>query len=491
MPSAIQPRVVEAPGGGLIRNADPRHVPDTGWSAGRNVRFPTGGTRVRKTDGYARLDDPGWTGEPLRALWWYVHPYGLAEPTLVRIGLTGAWAGVPGGDVRQIATFATPRTLADIVTMDQYEDKLIWADGKENYAWSGTEDDVAVLIPNVAAGAIVEVHKQRLLVGNLIGQPWRVAYSDLGDPLGWLGDTAGDENFLEDSTPVIAVKLLGDHAIVHKANRLYRLINVGPPEEYIQEGVPADDGAISARAPISIGSYQYYIGRTNFYRLGSFSEPIGDAIWPEVSDAIDWPRASWVYAYRRLEYDEICWKMPARGAAQPNLTAIYNFRNNTWTLTDHDPGTCFTELPPPGPPSGEAPAVDANIRPVRGVFGQATGKLQLYGGRNADGVSIGAWVESRHFTDGLQPARVLAVPVYATGTGDLRVYCRAGMDPRQPMPPWPTPRLLALDAPQYRPWVDVRVSGRLWQVRLESNQLDDDWEVSAYGAAVITGGYAR
>jgi hypothetical protein len=65
------------------------------------------------------------------------------------------------------------------------------------------------------------------------------------------------------------------------------------------------------------------------------------------------------------------------------------------------------------------------------------------------------------------------------------------MDPRQPMPPWPTPRLLALDAPQYRPWVDVRVSGRLWQVRLESNQLDDDWEVSAYGAAVITGGYAR
>ena len=120
------------------------------------------------------------------------------------------------------------------------------------------------------------------------------------------------------------------------------------------EGIAADEGSISARGAISIGSFQYYMGRTNFYRLGSFAEPIGDAIWPEIANAIDWPRAHLTYAYRRLEWEEICWKIPTRGSSQPNLTAVFNYRDQTWTLTDHDPGTCFSEVPSDALPSYRA-----------------------------------------------------------------------------------------------------------------------------------------
>ena len=58
--------------------------------------------------------------------------------------------------------------------------------------------------------------------------------------------------------------MLGDHAIVHKPNRLYRMVRLDPPDYYLFEGIPADDGSISARGPISIGSYQMYPGRTAF-----------------------------------------------------------------------------------------------------------------------------------------------------------------------------------------------------------------------------------
>ena len=138
---------------------------------------------------------------------------------------------------------------------------------------------------------------------------------------------------------------MGDHAIVHKPNRLYRMIFVGPPDEYIVEGVPADEGSISARGAISIGSFQYYMGRTNFYRLGSHTEPIGDAIWPEIA------------ACHRLaaRASDLC--LPAAGVggnlledpharlepAEPD--GGFNYRDQTWTLTDHDPGTCFSEVP--------------------------------------------------------------------------------------------------------------------------------------------------
>lgn len=488
MPTALDPHFIEAPGGGIIRNADPRHVPDRSWANGRNVRFPTGGTRVRKTDGYSRIEDPGGPTEPLRAIWWYVPPSG-ENPQLVRIGLTGAWVG-SGDTLVRIATFPT-RTLNDVVTLDQHKEMLIWSDGIEVYGWNGA-DDAFVIVVDAAQGpgALVEIHKSRVLVGRFPNQPWRLSYSMPDDPLDWTGDIAGDQFFLEDSTGLTAVKVLGDHAIIHKPNRLYRFISVGPPEIYIVEGIPADDGSVSARSPISIGSYQYYCGRTNFYRLGSFSEPIGDAIWPEISDAIDWPRAHLIYAYRRLEHDEVCWKIPARGSAQPNLTAVYNYRDQTWSLTDHDPGMCFTELPPPGPDAGQA-TNEENLRPVRGAFGQASGLIQVYGGHDADGVPIYPWVESRHFNDGLLPTKILVVPVYATGTGTLRITVRAAMDPRTPMPPWKPPRELPLDPARYRPWVDVREYGRIWQVRMESNALGDDWEVAAYGAANIPGGYAR
>jgi hypothetical protein len=132
---------------------------------------------------------------------------------------------------------------------------------------------------------------------------------------------------------------------------------------------------------------------------------------------------------------------------------------------------------------------------VRDLFGTIDGKVLVYTGVNADGQPIRAWVESRHFTDQLIPAKILAVPVMATGTGTLLVQLRAAMDARTPLPPWPaTPHVsarYALPASETRPWVDVRAYGRLWQVRLESNQVGDDWAVAAYGTAVIAGGYAR
>jgi hypothetical protein len=59
------------------------------------------------------------------------------------------------------------------------------------------------------------------------------------------------------------------------------------------------------------------------------------------------------------------------------------------------------------------------------------------------------------------------------------------------MPPWPPAQPLALVAGQTRPWVDVRQYGRVWQVRFETRNLEDSWEIPAYGAAVIPGGYAR
>ena len=88
MPTAIQPQIIEAPGRGLVYNVDPRHVPEVSWAAGRNIRFPTGATRVQKTDGFSRVDTMV-PSRAVQALWYYVEPTGARTPTLVQIGTTG------------------------------------------------------------------------------------------------------------------------------------------------------------------------------------------------------------------------------------------------------------------------------------------------------------------------------------------------------------------------------------------------------------------
>jgi hypothetical protein len=504
MPTAIQAQLIEGPGGGLLMQIDPRHVHDQAWSNGRNIRFPTGGSKIRKTDGYT-----AWKqvvpAEPIRALWEFVDP--LQNRQLISITTTRVIRGVESQAENITAPGVPDCTLDDVVTIDQYKNELYWADGKTpvmRYVGTGTAAPaIAGGFPN---GKLVEVHKSRLLLGNItavkpgetIIQPWRVQFSKTGTPQDFddvAEGTAGLIDFTEDNTPVVALKVLGDHVIVHKPSRLYRMIAVGVPLNYNTEQIPGDDGAISARSPISVGSYQYYMGRSNFYRLASFTEPIGDAIWPEILRSADWTKAHRIYAYRRQEFDEVAWKIPQQGGAPelggaPDLSAVYNVRDQTWTLTDHDPGTCYTELPQV---PWFTPLAVPHLPPVVGVFGQVGGTLQAYDTVNANGQAIHAWVESKHFQAGTIPVKLLAVACYAIGTGSISIRCRAAMDQRQPMPAWDATHahLMVLDPSQTRPWVDCREYGRLWQVRIESHALNDDWEISAYGPAVIPGGHVR
>jgi len=163
-----------------------------------------------------------------------------------------------------------PSSLDEVVTITAYKDLLIWADGGANpvMRWTGSGLAGPLFPDGLPNGKLVEIHKDRLLLANITDagaevtgtQPWRVMYSDVGHPEDMTSDLAGDQDFLEDNEPIIALKALGDAVIVHKPSRLYRMIAIGGPDPYQLEQIPADDGAIAARAAISIGSYQFFMG---------------------------------------------------------------------------------------------------------------------------------------------------------------------------------------------------------------------------------------
>lgn len=504
--SQIKPKFIEGPGLGIVRSVPARDVPDRAWVNARNVRFDDRGRRARKIDGFTRYDTTP-ANEPVRLLWEYVTPTG--ETILVRVGTTKAWrdAGVSRAEIAS----GLHGDAGAVVTAAQHADQLLWTDQIDPIKrWTpstGTTDLPGALV----RAAIVLSHKAHLVLFDLVDtgvrQPFRAAYSAPWDPAAGDPDfsapQAGDLDFLETKGGILAAAVAGESIIVHKRRSMARMIFVGDPDNYTQEPIPSDDGACSRRSPVPVGAFQFYMGHENFYRLGAFPEPIGDAIWPEVFQVLDQAQRHRVFGYHRPEFREIHWKFPTVGATQPSMTAIYNYRDETWALSDHDPALCHVEYPSliadtwadgesnPWDASQDIPwdyAQYSQSAPLA-LFGQQDGSLQQYGGKNANGVPIAWFLESKVFQagPGFETARFLNVVLRAKGQGTLRVRTRAWMDERQdPLPAYPTPGATFPLAGTTKPWVDVRHFGRLFQARLEGDGLDEDFELIGWGPAGIT-----
>lgn len=506
--SSLRPKLIENPGRGLVRSVGLRQVPDQAWTNGRNVRFDRLGTVVRKVDGYTPYDTtPG--DEAIRLLFRYAVPSG--ESILIRVGLTKAWRDA--GITRTQLVTGLIGSVNAVVTAAQFEDQLIWTDQADPVKqWTPT-GGVVNLPGGAPKAAIVLVHKGHVVLLDVVDQgvrkPWRAAYSAVGNSGDWTSITSGDLDFLEESGGITAAGVLGESIIVHKERSLARMLFVGDPDNYGQEPISGDDGAISRRSPVRVGSFQFYMGHNNFYRLGAFPEAIGDDIWPEVISLLDLAQKHLVFGYHRPEWKEVHWRLPIVGSNQPGLTVMYNYRDQTWSLADHDPGLCFMDLPSLATDtwdSGESALWDVSqdipwdygtytqTGPLN-LFGQINGMVQQYGGVNAAGAPISWYLESKVFEGGdpLRMSRLLNVILRASGTGAILVRTRRWMDDRQtPTPPaFGTARSFSLSASR-KPWVDVRTPlGRLHQVRFEGAGLDEDFLMEAWGPAIIPTGSWR
>jgi hypothetical protein len=502
--SRLKPKIVEGPGQGIIRSVPPRNIPERAWANARNVRFDSLGQRVRKIDGYTQYDTtPG--NEPVR--WLFEYHQTNSDTILVRVGTTKAWRDA-GTDRAEIAS-GLGGLATTIVTGTQHADQLLWTDQiAPIQRWTPDMGSASALSAGIPLAAIIVSHKAHLVLFDVVDrgirQPFRATYSEPWDPQAgspnFISAAAGDLDFLDEPGGITAAGLLGESIIVHKRRSLARMIFVGEPDNYVQEPIPAEDGACSRRAIVPVGAFQFYQGHENYYRLGAFPEPIGDAIWPEVVALMDQSKLSQVHAYHRPEFTEIHWKVPMVGATQPNLTVIYNYRDQTWTLSDHDPGLCAVEYPPAADDTwagGESAAWDSSHDipwdypqfsqgALLGLFGQVNGNIQQYGGVNADGAAIAWYLESKVFSGAtsFQLSDLLNVLVRATGQGTMLVRHRSWMDDRQPVPAFAAGAGFPLGSGT-KPWVDVRGSGRWHQIRLEGSGLDEDFLLEAWGPGLI------
>lgn len=500
--------MVEEPGLGIYHDdeRDSRLIPERAWVDGRNMRFYANATKVRKTDSVDLFDTTTGSAH-IRQLMKHVDLAGVEQ--LVRVTLTDALHGAApatslGGGLTG--------TADDIVTWDQYENLLIWTDRKDApKKWDGVAAAFSSL-GGLAAGyraSVVRVFKNHTMffdvTDGVTNTPWRVQWSATGTPEIFTGATSGTLDLVTTPGGIVAAEVHEDRVVVFKSKAIHRLAFVGLPDNFIQEVISSEDGTLSPRTVVKVGPFLYYVGNFNFYRLGSFPEPIGDPIFSYFLANVDMTKKKRFFAFHRPEFKEIIWRCWATGdTTQPSLEFVYNYDENTWAIRDCDPGTSFVRVRlssgndtwDAGPvetwDAGSGVSWDDPVLALgqeRSLYSQSDGEIYSYRGifSTASG-SCTAYVESKIFhLDTLTPARIIRIPIVAKGTGSLRVMARAWDDEREASPPFAEVGQFSLAVGQRKPWVDARLWGRLVQLRFENLAATDDWQLESYGLKFVAG----
>lgn len=512
--SSEQEIMIEQPGLGLItdREIDNRLVPDRAWTAGRNIRFYSNASKVKKSDSVDLFDTTTGSAH-IRQLMKHISLLGV--DTLVRVGLSEAWKNA--GPAVSIGAGLTG-TADDIVSWDQYENLLIWTDKKDRpKRWDGA----AAAFSNHGGlsadfrAKIVRAFKNHVLFFNIvdtgIDAPWRMVYSATGTPEIFTGATSGSLDMVTTPGGFVTAEVHEDTVLAFKEKAIHRVSFVGLPLNFVNEVVSTEDGCISARGAIRIGPYVYYVGNFNFYRIATQPEPIGNPIWEEFLTRVDLTKRNHLFAYHRPEFREVIWRCRVPGDAQPSLEFAYNYDENTWAMRDANLGTSFIRTRDAAAVTGDTwdagddgggdtwdggaaipwDDLTLSLGAEASLYSDASGNIWSYRVTGTQDGSYTAYVESKIFHLGaLNASRIIRIPIICRGTGTLRVMARAWDDEREATPPFVEVGQYTLGSSR-RPWVDVRLWGRLAQIRFENLAGADDWQLEMYGIKHIPGAGER
>lgn len=166
--------------------------------------------------------------------------------------------------------------------------------------------------------------------------PWRVRRSDQADPTNWTTGTAGKDDLLDNSQPVVALRRLGPYLIAYKSESIFRGTFVGSFDITYEFARMVDsDGLLATNAIIVQETEHYLMGQKNIYKyMGDFAlQSIGDAIFETtfgVDGNLNTTHASKSFAVHVYELNEFWFIYPNTYAQAPNVALRYHYKYGAW-----------------------------------------------------------------------------------------------------------------------------------------------------------------
>jgi hypothetical protein len=344
------------------------------------------------------------------------------------------------------------------------------------------------------AAGVVRVYQRHVFLLGDAANLNRVSWSDIDSYTTWTptaANDAGSIDLYESKTPVVGGDTLKMMFVVYTGNQIHTFQYVGGTYVFARQIADYSTGLWSKDLLVSTEDAHFFMSPTNFYAFdGTRPQPIGKGIRKEVYAGIAHAIASHSalidcsFAFHVRDKGEVWFCVPTN-SAYPDLACIFNYWNGAWSLENFYNDASTTN---PHTTGLACAGIDQSPQTYPLIALNDHGVYSLGSGDNkalvaGDATAYTGYIDTPEF-EGDEPEamkHILKIVPDITAASGINIGIRVGTrNTRNDSITWSP--ALADAATSFDPdsdkHVDVRVSGRLGRVRIETSALASPFQVN-------------
>ena len=289
-------------------------------------------------------------------------------------------------------------------------------------------------------------------------------------------NTAGGQRLTDGSKIVTAFRSRGQILMLTDTS-LHGMQFVGPPYTFGFQQLGANCGCIGPHAAADVNGVSFWMGPEAFYMFDGTVKKLACTVQDYVFKDLNFVQSTKVHIGVNSQFNEVTWWYCSSSSNQIDRFVTFNYLENVWS-TGSMARTAWVDIGTYQKPLGCEYMPNSTATTISTIYGLTAGRARVYNqedGVNANGSAITAYIKSGYFDIGdgdnmLYMRRF--IPDFKNQVGDLTVHLLLRPYPQASASPSSLdPYVIAPNTEK----VDTRARGRQISLRIESDELDNNW----------------
>lgn len=289
-------------------------------------------------------------------------------------------------------------------------------------------------------------------------------------------NTAGGQRLTDGSKIVTAFRSRGQILMLTDTS-LHGMQFVGPPYTFGFQQLGANCGCIGPHAAADVNGVSFWMGPEAFYMFDGTVKKLACTVQDYVFKDLNFVQSTKVHIGVNSQFNEVTWWYCSSSSNQIDRFVTFNYLENVWS-TGSMARTAWVDIGTYQKPLGCEYMPNSTAATISTIYGLTAGRARVYNqedGVNANGSAITAYIKSGYFDIGdgdnmLYMRRF--IPDFKNQVGDLTVHLLLRPYPQASASPSSLdPYVIAPNTEK----VDTRARGRQISLRIESDELDNNW----------------
>jgi hypothetical protein len=289
-------------------------------------------------------------------------------------------------------------------------------------------------------------------------------------------NTAGGQRLTDGSEIITATRSRGQ-ILIWTDTALHGMQYVGPPYTFGFQQLGANCGCLAPHAAVDVNGVAFWMGPEAFYVFDGTVKKLPCTVQDYVFEDINLVQKLKFHAGVNSQFNEVTWWYCSAGEDYIDRFVTFNYLENVWS-TGSMPRTAWSDIGTYEKPLAADYLEDSNAATVSTIYGLTAGRTRVYfqeDGVNGDGAPINSYIKSGYFDIGdgdnmLYMRRF--IPDFKNQVGNLTVHLLLRAYPQATAEPSSLDPYVITPSTEK---VDTRARGRQISLRIESEDVDNNW----------------